>query len=119
MNRKTALALVVASAAAAPVFADDITIDPTPFVSTASRAQVLAELQQFQQSGINPWADDYNAVAQFRGERTREEVTQEYLADRDAVAALNGEDSGSAYLARREATRSPGLQMAGTPEAGE
>ena len=60
MNRYFALALFVACAASGPALADDITIDPHPFVSTASRAQVMAELQQYRQSGVNPWADDYN-----------------------------------------------------------
>jgi hypothetical protein len=30
-------------------------------------------------------------------------VTAEYVANRDAVAAFNSEDSGSAYLARHDA----------------
>ena len=36
--------------------AGEITVDPEPFVSVASRAQVQQELQQFQASA-NPWAD--------------------------------------------------------------
>jgi hypothetical protein len=109
MNRKIALALLLVSAGA---YADDITMDP-PFTSTASRAQVLQELQQFRQSGVNPWADEYNPVAGFRSARTREETTREYIQSRDVVGALNGEDSGSAFLARREPAQPAATQMAG------
>jgi hypothetical protein len=49
MNRNTALALVLA-AIASTSFADDITIDRTPFSSTATRAEVQAELNAFRQS---------------------------------------------------------------------
>ena len=100
MNRKLAVSLVVALAAAGPVLADDITIDPHPFVSTLTRAQVQQELREFRQAGVNPWADDYNPVPAFRSARTRAQVTAEFLAERDAVAALNSEDSGSSYLIR-------------------
>lgn len=119
MNRHFALALVAAAAAAGPAFADDITIDPTPFVSTRSRAEVIGEMQQFRHSGANPWADEYNPLAEFRSDRTREQVTLEYLASRDSVAALNGEDSGSMYLARITAPVSISTQMAEAPIAGE
>lgn len=109
MNRKTALALVIASAACARAFADDPTVDPTPFISTAHRADVVAQMQAFRQSGIDPWADGYNPIAQFRGTRTRDDVTREYIASRDLVSALNGEDSGSMYLARRMQPRATEL----------
>ena len=116
MNRKIALALLLASAGA---HAEDITMDP-PFTSTASRAQVLQELHQHRQSGVNPWADDYNPVAGFRSALTREQVTQEYINVRDMVGAFNGEDSGSAFLARREPAHPAATQMAegGTNRAG-
>jgi hypothetical protein len=106
MNRTCALSLAIALSAAGSAFADDITIDPHPFVSTASRAQVKEELRQFRQSGINPWADDHNTLAQFRGSKTRAEVTAEYMGSRATVSAFTGEDSGSAYLAR---THVPGM----------
>jgi hypothetical protein len=114
MNRNFALSLVLAAAAAGPAFADDITIEATPFVSTLSRAQVQSELQQFRQSGVNPWADEYNPVASFRSDRTRAEVTGEFLAERDAVSAMGGEDSGSVYMARRE-PHARDTQVAATP----
>lgn len=117
MNRKLALAFVIASAFAAPAFADDPTIVNEHFVSTATRAEVMAELQQFRQSGINPWADEYNPIQQARSERTRAEVTNEYIRSRDMVGALNGEDSGSVYLARRDVERQQPTQLAVAPVA--
>ena len=111
MNRKIALSLILASTGAVAL-ADDITMDP-PFTSTANRAQVVHELHQYRQAGINPWADDYNPAAQFRSERTRQEVTREFLAERDAVAARNGEDSGSASMARRESQDKGAFRLAG------
>ncbi|AMO24085.1 hypothetical protein GCM10027034_17640 [Ramlibacter solisilvae] len=103
MNRNIALALVSACMAAGPAFADDITVDPQPFVSTLTRAQVMEELNQFRRSGVNPWADDYNQLAQFRSTSNRAEVRAEYLASRGEVEAFTGEDSGSAYISRMAA----------------
>ena len=76
MNRNTAVALVLA-ASAATAFADDITVDSTPFVSTATRAEVQAELNGFKQSGVNPWSRQYNPLAQFSSQRTRAAVSAE------------------------------------------
>ena len=98
MNRKLAIALLVLSAGSAR--ADDITIDPTPFVSTKARAQVQAELVTFKQSGVNPWSMAYNPLKSFRSSRTRANVTAEYLAARDEVTAFTSEDSGSMHLMR-------------------
>jgi hypothetical protein len=118
MNRKIALALVALATAAGNALADDITIAP-PFTPTLTRAQVQAELQQFRQSGVNPWADEYNQLAQFRGERTRADVRAEYIADRAAVSAFTGEDSGAMYMARREIVRTAKQQLASAPRVGE
>jgi hypothetical protein len=105
MNRtfSSALVLVAAAVAAGNVLADDYTLENTPFVSTASRAQVVAELAAFRAAGIDPWAIDYNPVASFSGSLSREQVTADYLAHREAVAAFTSEDSGSSYLARNGA----------------
>jgi hypothetical protein len=103
MNRNLALALVSACMAAGPAFADDITVDPHPFVSTLTRAQVQEELNQFRHGGVNPWADAYNLVPQPRGTSTRAEVKAAYLASRNEAAAFNGEDSGSASMSRMAA----------------
>lgn len=98
MNRKTLIAIAITAAAGAS-FADDITIDNTPFVSTATRAEVQADAQAFQASGVNPWSNRYDVLADFDSERSRAQVRAEYVDARDRVAAFTGEDSGSSYLA--------------------
>ena len=87
MNRNLAIAFVLA-AAAGTSFADDITVDTTPFASTATRAEVQAELDGFKQSGVNPWSNQYNPLAQFSSQRSRAAVTAEYATARDQVAAF-------------------------------
>lgn len=106
MNRthSLCLSLSLAFAAAGPAVADDITIDPNPFVSTASRAQVQEELRQYRIAGINPWADDYDPLARFQGSMRREQVMADFHASRSEVAAFSGEDSGSTWLARMDAS---------------
>lgn len=101
MTRTHTLYLSLALAfAAGHAVADDITIEPTPFVSTASRAQVQEELREFRKTGINPWSARYDPLAQFKSTTTREELAAQFQASRDEVAAFSGEDSGSTYLAR-------------------
>ena len=112
MKRNFALIAVFAATAATSAFADDITIDPTPFVSTRARTEVQAELAQYKQEGVNPWSISYNPLKYFHSAKSREEVQQEFVASRDTVKAMTGEDSGSSYLA---AHRVPG---AGTTLAG-
>jgi hypothetical protein len=100
MNRQLATALVIAAAAAAGnAFAYDITIDTTPFVSSKSRAEVQTELTEFKKAGTSPWSTQFNQLGAYRGQRSCAKVTSEYVALRNAVAALTGEDSGSANLA--------------------
>jgi hypothetical protein len=102
MNRIIVSALVAASAAfAGHAFADDIT-PSEPFVSTADRAQVQAGVTQAR-TVSNPWSIAYNPLASFQSSRTRAEVRAEYIASRDDVAALNGEDSGAFALAQQQA----------------
>jgi hypothetical protein len=98
MNRNIAAALI-ALAAASSALADDITIDTTPFVSTRSRAEVQAELQQYRQSDTDVWAQDYDQLAGFHSTQTRAQVTADFLQSREQAAALVAEDSGSAMLA--------------------
>jgi opacity protein-like surface antigen len=114
MNRNIAIAAILAAAAGAAL-ADDITIDTTPFTSAATRAQVQAELAAFKQSGVNPWSNQYNQLAQFSSQRSRAAVTAEYTNARDQVAALTGEDSGSAYLAARHRDAGTSATVAGQP----
>jgi hypothetical protein len=100
MNRYLIASVLAISAASANVaFADDITIDTNPFVSTLTRSEVQAQLQQYKAAGVNPWATTYNPFARFQSTRTRAEVTADYLQSRDEVAALTGEDSGASWLA--------------------
>jgi hypothetical protein len=106
MNRKLASAFVIAAAAVAGnAFADDITLDTTPFTASKSRVEVQAELAQYKAAGVNPWSTQYNPLKQFKSAKSREQVVAEYVAARDEVAALNGEDSGSGYLAQATTTR--------------
>lgn len=114
MNRNTVIALVLAAAAGTSL-ADDITLDTTPFTSTATRAEVQAELEGFRQSGVNPWSNRYDPLAKFSSQRTRAAVTAEYTNARDQVAAFNGEDSGSAYLAAHTSEAVVATSVAGQP----
>lgn len=112
-SRKLATAFVLAATAlAGNAFADDITVDTTPFVSSKSRAQVQAEITQFQRAGTSPWSIQYNPLRSFKSDTTRAEVTAQYVDSRDQVAALNSEDSGSAYLAQHR-VRTSGTTLAG------
>ncbi|MHB1122521.1 MAG: hypothetical protein ACYC0T_07330 [Ramlibacter sp.] len=91
MNRHFVFALVLA-AAATTAFADDITIDTTPFVSTRTRAEVQAQLQQ---RGPNVWSTQYNPLAQFSAQRSRAEAVAEYLASRRWPCAFPSASSSS------------------------
>lgn len=112
MNRNIASALILAAAAVGNAFADDITIESTPFSSTASRAEVQAELKQYKQAGVNPWAMSYNQLKGFNSVKSRNEVVGEFIANRAAVSALNGEDSGSAYLAQGGVRSNDSIRLA-------
>ena len=119
MHAKTLIAIAaVAALASAAARADDITIDTTPFQSTRTRAEVLAELGQFKQSGVNPWSNRYDQLARFQSGKSRADVQAEYRADRDRVAAMTGEDSGSFYLSQSPLA-SRDTTLAGTPVTGQ
>lgn len=115
MNRKSLLIAVAIAASAGTAFAESYTEHNTPITSRASRAEVVAQLAQPAQ-GVSPWSNRYNPLAQFRSTRTRAEVIGEYVANRDVVNALNGEDSGSTYLAGGS-TVSGATRLAGQPAA--
>lgn len=105
MTRKIALAMEIAVGAAAiaaaaaitPAHADDITIDDSPWTSTASRAEVRAQLMK--SGSITEWTMQFNE-SRVKTDYARGQARAEYLAARDEVRALNGEDSGSAYLGK-------------------
>lgn len=109
MNRIAAIAIATATLAATAAYADDITVDPTPFASSSTRAEVQAQLAQ---RGPNVWASSYNQLAAFRSQRTRAEVRAEYLAARGQVEALTAEDSGSAFLIRARDGRADAIRVA-------
>jgi hypothetical protein len=108
MTRNIALAVEIAVGAAAiaaaaaittnKAHADDITVEDSPFVSTRSRAEVQAELTKY--GDITEWTLQLNDP-QFNGSYTSGQARAGYLAARDEVRALTGEDSGSVYLGKR------------------
>jgi hypothetical protein len=115
MKLKTLSALLVA-AAATSAFAETPTVVKDDFVSTRSRAEVQAELFAYKQAGVNPWSMSYNQLAGFKSATTRQQVVADYLAARDEVAAINSEDSGSAYFAQSVPQRTDEREtLAGQP----
>ncbi len=113
-----ALALAAASLASGNAYADDITIDPTPFVSTRTRAEVRAEIMgqaEVLRGESGEWAMQQNVATQ-PSTLTSAQAKAEYIAARREVNALNAEDSGSSYFAslpRRERNR---VIMAGSDD---
>jgi len=99
-----AVGAVAAAAAAAMVlprtaFADDITIETRPFVSSRTRLEVRQELlgQARQVSAdATEWAQQQGTV--LKGQVTAPEVRAAYLANRSEVSALTAEDSGSSWF---------------------
>lgn len=89
-------------------------VDTRPFVSTKSRAEVQAELQEYKRAGVNPWATSYNHLRNFKSTKTRDEVAAEFAATRNEVSALHGEDSGSSYFAQHGQSQSRDQRMART-----
>ena len=61
-----------------------------------------SQYQAYRQTGVNPWSTSYNPLASFQSQKTREQVRNEFLANRDAVNALTAEDSGSAWIAHSQ-----------------
>ena len=119
MNRNIALscslALVVAAAghARAGVSGETGMEAPPPFKATLTREQVRSELQRYRAAGVDPWADHYNPLTGFRSTRTRREVIDEFLADRDYVAAQAGELGAFMQVARKQPSHPAGMQVAG------
>ena len=113
----TAAAVVAfAAIASSNAYADDITVDNTPFVSTRTRAEVQAEVMgQAEQLRMtnSEWSTQSNVASLPQSDLTRAQVKAEYIAARREVNALNSEDSGSAYLAA-QARRSPAMILAGS-----
>lgn len=96
-------AIATAAIASGSAFADDITIENTPFVSSMSRDEVNAQLKAPYARG-NPWSSQYNMFSTTSA-TTSEQVRSAYKMSRDEVNALNGEDSGSAYFIKSAGSR--------------
>ena len=109
MNRYAATLLAVSAAVfGGQAFAESPNAVPEQqFVGAKSRADVQAELAQYKEAGVNPWATSYNPLRSFKSTASRDQVTAAYIADRDEVAAFNREDSGAAFLAARNGQRVP------------
>jgi hypothetical protein len=109
MKLKIASAVIAAAAAAAAgtALAESPTIVHDEFVFTKSRAEVQAELLSYKQAGVNPWSTSYDPLRSFHSKTTRGQAVADYIASRDEVTALHGEDSGSAYLAQATGQRAP------------
>ena len=112
MNASRILIVAALSAAAFGAQADeaDGSQYAGQFISVATRAQVQAQLVQ---PGANVWSIQYNPLATFKSQRTRAAVEADFLANREAVAALTSEDSGSAFLANNEGVTTTGTKFAG------
>lgn len=116
MNRKLAISsIVLASAFAGSAFAESPIYGNDVFTGARSRGDVQAELAVYKQAGVNPWSTSYNPLKGFKSATTRDSVTAAYLASRNEVRALSGEDSGSAYLAQGRGVGVPPSTLAGTP----
>lgn len=115
MNAKIALSSLVLAAFAGSALAETPTVVNEPFVSTKTVAQVQAELAAYRASGVNPWSTSYNPLRNFKSTASREAVVADYIASRNEVKALTGEDSGSAYLAQVRGTFVPTSTLAGSP----
>lgn len=80
--------------------------------STRTRAQTQVELTQYKQAGVNPWSTSYNPLKYFRSSKSRDHVQHEFVASRDEVRAMTGEDSGSVWLSQHH-VQDAGTQIAG------
>jgi hypothetical protein len=119
-SSRLALVAAFATVAAFGAHADeaDGSQNVVQFHGAKTRAEVRAEFDQYRQAGVNPWSTSYNPLKSFRSAKSRDQVQAEYLASRDAVAAMNGEDSGSAYLAATQQAETASRQLAGQPVNG-
>lgn len=125
MNRSAlALATVLATAGFAAhaespdlsgQFAQSVTAAPAAVQSVGFPAErAKATHQAAPGNSANPWSTRFNPVDGFRSQRTRAEVTADYIANRDRVAAFTSQDSGSAYLSANRGQQ-VGSVVAGQP----
>jgi hypothetical protein len=88
---------------------------PVTASATSAAAPVQAAAPAAGTYRVSPWSTQYNPLATFRSSKSRAEVQAEYIRSRDAVAAMNSEDSGSAYLAANRRAEDASRQLAGQP----
>lgn len=122
MSKKSLIPLAAITALSTAAFAGDP--DPSgqfalQLQNSRPRAEVRADLDCALAQGqvrarITP-ASSWVQPA-VHSTQTRAEVTAEYLASRDEVAAMTGEDSGSMLLAKSGATQGDHEYLAGTPQ---
>jgi hypothetical protein len=102
LTTTAAAAIALAALASSNAYADDITIDNTPFVSTRTRAEVQAEVMgqaEALRMANSEWSTQSNQASLPHSDFTRAQAKAEYIAARREVNALNAEDSGSSYFA--------------------
>lgn len=112
----TAAIAGVAAIGSSQAYAETPTIDNRPFVSTRARAEVQAEVMRDRaivSAGASEWAMQHNYVPQLNSGYTRAQAQSEYQAARHEVSAMNSEDSGSSYVARKVIHENAGIAMAG------
>ena len=122
MNRNIALSLVLATAAIGNAFAADGEFahdQQAPFSSTASRAQVQSELAQYRRDGIDTTSYEYNPLSQFKSSETRAQVSRDYIANRDEVAAQDGEGLGVETFGRNMRKQDGTRVAAGQPASAQ
>ena len=119
MNRKTASVLIAATVGIAAglavsqhAYADDITMDTSPFSSTKTREEVRADLKVPYPGGY-PWSSQYRQAAPKDSTYTSQQARADYLSSRQEIGALNAEDSGAAYLGRTAGRANPTATMGG------
>jgi len=108
MNQELASAIGIAAVATlaatsitfmpADALADDITMDTTKFVSSASRDEVRAIVKAqpaLVLQAATEWALQDNQASRVKSGYTGAQARAAYIIDRHEVAALNAEDSGS------------------------
>jgi hypothetical protein len=102
LTTTAAAAFALAALASGNAYADDITIDNTPFVSSRTRAEVQAEVMgqgEVLRMANSEWSTQSNHASLPHSDFSREQAKAEYIASRREVNALNAEDSGSSYFA--------------------
>lgn len=112
-----AIAGAAATAMSLPrtAYADDITIETKPFVSSRTRTEVHDELLgQARQvrAGATEWSQQQGTV--LKGQVTVPEVRAEFVANRREVTALTAEDSGSSWFKMKPLAGSDTAVMGGS-----